>query len=551
MISDSAAPTRAASWFRAWAILLALLLFGLALRPAAHVYDMPMTEDGYYALAVARNIAAGAGITIDGVHLTNGFQPLFTFLQAGAFRLAGGDEVLAMRLVMVLAFLFHLGGAVLAALIARDAWPARFGAAERQARIWLTALLYLAAPLMLNHAYNGLETGCVMFLYAACARWLQTGRDTGWSGIAVFGALIGLAVLARIDAAFVAVALGLNEIRKSWRRGPAHALVRAALMGGVALLISSPWWIYNTVYFGSPMPTSGTAQQDWGLDWLRFKDAEWALRVVFFPWVFAGAHESDIAFDLPIPFAPGFTTFTLVGLVRSLALLGVMIVLIRAWRRRNIPNAFAPIGADEALLRARTLEFATCFIVAFVALIFYYVLSFAAYWFYYRYFAPLALLAFVTVPILAARALFMPGRTAPIMALALLAVVQAAVLAASMLEGRGLGGETVYHAQVALTREHVPETDAVAAGQSGTLGFFRNRVVNLDGKVNSAALAWQDRMPEYLRQQGVRWFVDWPYYVNRYLDIPLDDAGKPAAEANGWRLVDRRRDFYLYQYVGP
>ena len=98
-----------------------------------------------------------------------------------------------------------MAGAVTVALIARDAWPTKHGEAERTHRFWVAAFLYLAAPLMLNHAYNGLETGCVMFFYAACWRWLQMDRDRSWAGLAAFGALIGLMVLARIDAAFMAL----------------------------------------------------------------------------------------------------------------------------------------------------------------------------------------------------------------------------------------------------------------------------------------------------------------------------------------------------------
>ena len=126
-MTDSSTGGVTISWLRGLVVLAAAALLLLVLRPAAHVYDMPMTEDGYYALAVARNVANGNGITIDGTNLTNGFQPLFTFLQAGAFAVANGDEILAMRLVMILGWLFHIGGVLLVAAIARDAWPARHG----------------------------------------------------------------------------------------------------------------------------------------------------------------------------------------------------------------------------------------------------------------------------------------------------------------------------------------------------------------------------------------------------------------------------------------
>lgn len=545
--SPDSPPYLLAAWARRLAVATALILGALILRPVVHVYDMPMTEDGYYALSVARNLAAGHGLTIDGVNLTNGFQPLFTILQGGAFWLAGGDEILAMRLVMALGWLFHVAGALVIALVARDAWPARHES-EGLLRAGLAALLYLAAPLMLNHAYNGLETGCVMFFYAAIARWMQTGRDTRLAGLAGLGGLIGLLVLARIDAAFVAVALGLNELRRSWSRGPALMLGRGALLGGAALLVSLPWWLYNTIYFGSPMPTSGTAQQAWALEWLRIEHAEWALRVVLFPWLFAGAHESAIGIDVPIPFAPGYMTMTLPGFLRTFALVTIVIVVWRTLGRGGAVRVLQAAAPAQVARAWRTLEFGACFALAYLALLGYYAFSFIAYWFYYRYFAPLALVAFVVVPILAARLLAAaPLRWA--VALAVMLVGQIAILTALAMVGRGLGGNTVYHDQVALIRDHVPPEAFVAAGQSGTLGFFRNRVINTDGKVNRDALAYQERMWDYLRQRDVKWFADWPFYVNKYLGVPLDPGtGLPAAEGNGWRRVAERNYFYLYEY---
>ena len=78
----------------------------------------------------------------------------------------------------------------------------------------------------------------------------------------------------------------------------------------------------------------------------------------------------------------------------------------------------------------------------------------------------------------------------------------------------------------------------MAAGQSGTLGYFRAGVVNLDGKVNAEALVYQSRMWEYLAQGRARWLCDWPSYVRAYLgDRP---------EQHGWKLVGRNGEFVLY-----
>jgi hypothetical protein len=554
MAASSGSAARDASFhvIRALTVIVGLLLFALVLRPSAHVYDMPLTEDGYYSLSVARNLAAGNGLTIDGANLTNGFQPLFTLIESGAFVLAGANEILAMRLVMLFSWLFHLAGAAMVALIARDAWPAKFGETERERRGWLAAFLYLAAPLMLNHAYNGLETGCVMFFYAACWRWMQIDGDRSWAGLAAFGALIGLMVLARIDGAFLALVLGLNELRRSRPLGVATMLARGAVMGGTALLISAPWWLYNQIYFGSPMPTSGTAQQEWGLEWLRFEFAEWALRLVSVPWLFAGAKETAVDLWIPWPFGPAHAIqLTLIGALRTLVLVVVGVTLWRWWRAGDARAERAAADPTQARRTARTFEFAACFAIALAALVAYYALSFIAYWFFYRYFAPAALFAFVVAPVVWTRLAIRARSNATGTALAALLAVQVGALALWARSGEGLGGNTVYHDQVALVRQHVPPGDEVAAGQSGTLGFFRDRVVNTDGKVNRAALAYQAHMWDYLRERGVKWFVDWPHYVNKYLGVPLEGAdGKPAPAGNGWRLVAERNYFYLYEYVG-
>src|SRR4051794_12812105 len=113
--------TRPAALLPALAFLLALVTGALVFRPADQVFSTPLTEDGFYSLAVARNVAAGIGITVDGRQPTNGFQPLFTAAEAAAYRLAGGDERLAVRLVLALSWLVYLGTAWLVGRIAADA----------------------------------------------------------------------------------------------------------------------------------------------------------------------------------------------------------------------------------------------------------------------------------------------------------------------------------------------------------------------------------------------------------------------------------------------
>ncbi len=480
-----------------------LLYLALALRGQGPLLAMPVAEDGWYALSVARNVARGLGVTIDGTVWTNGFQPLFTFLEAAAFALAGGDTVGGVRAFFVLAALVHGAGALLVASLARDAWD---GARDERALAAALAFVgYLASVKAYNDFYTGLETGLQLALYAGA--WRLYTRD--WRNLpgdrVAMGVLLGMLVLARIDAAVFVAVFCLAEL---WlgRAALGAAIGRCFVVGGTALLVSSPWWLYNWLMFGHPMPISGFAQQAVGVSVERTWTALWALRIAAMPWIFAGAFEA-----------------WWVDALRALALAGILAAFVVV-RRGHL------VGALERESR----NFALMLLAAYAALVGYYWLTFFADWFYIRYFAPLSLLAFVYVPALLARAI---PRIAPALAGAFALLL--AVLLVLAWRGEGVFGRSAHDVQVALVAANVPEGDVVAAGQSGTLGFKRANVVNVDGKVNAEALKWRGRMWDYLDQRGIVWFVDSQWYVTNYLGTdPV---------AHGWRKVAEDGEFALYR----
>jgi hypothetical protein len=64
---------------------------------------------------------------------------------------------------------------------------------------------------------------------------------------------------------------------------------------------------------------------------------------------------------------------------------------------------------------------------------------------------------------------------------------------------------------VAWVAEHVPEDAWVGAVQTGTVGYFHDRTINLDGKVNPEALAAvrAHRIPQYVLSKPIRYLADW------------------------------------------
>ena len=495
------------SWaLLATAVLLAAASLAVPLRPDPALILPPFTEDGYYSLQVARAIAAGNGPSLEGSGLTNGFQPLVTFLQAAAFAATAGAELPALRLIAAFGWLTFVGTALVLGRVAADAAPG--GAEERQLRgLLATALALAALPLWLNH-FNGLETGLLLFLTALLWRLWQRGLPQRWSGLALCGALLGLLVLTRIDAVFLTIALAGIELFVAWRFGAARAFARAALLGAIAFLVSSPWWAFNLIAFGSPMPISGQAQQLWAVDPYRWRWIIWALGQTLAPWLSPTQYFDDRASWLPLAGAAGL------GLA----------ALASARRFRPLAD-----GSNR---------FATALGLAMASLVLWYGFSSFAFWFYARYLAPLSLIGIVGTALLVAR---LPLRRAALLALAL-PLLASPVLAASRIAWQGsltYFGTIMFWEQVELVRAHVPEEEWVAAGQSGTLGFFRGHVLNMDGKVNPDAHAHAGRATGYLKEKGVRWFADWDWYVHRALG--------PEPEKEGWRRIAERRNFILYR----
>jgi hypothetical protein len=284
--------------------------------------------------------------------------------------------------------------------------------------------------------------------------------------------------------------------------------------------VSSPWWAYNYFEFGSLMPTSGTAQQAWGLSGQRGRWVFWALGVSSLPTLWLGRLD-EMFHDGILPSA-----------LRAIVIGALLVAIVRAWRTQP-----ASAGSGEAAAQARrTVAFGAVLGAAVGALALYYGLSFIAYWFYYRYLFPVALIATVLIAWWAApRALAWPRVTIALLALLCAPTVVSAVMAQ---QGATLHVQTVYWEQLALIGEQVPDDDAVAAGQAGTLGYFRAAVVNVDGKVNREAIPYQDRMWDYLAARDVRWFADWPFYVEKYLGAD--------PTRHGWRQVGQKGYWQLW-----
>ena len=479
-----------------------LLLIGSGVRLAPLTSDRrtvaAISEDGYLMLTVARNVALGRSLTIaDGTIPTNGVQPLVTFAWAGIHWLSGSERMPALRAIVLLQFAVALVTAALVGLLARDAFR---GSPWRDTGALLAGSLWFASPVTLRHTSNGLETGPYVCAIAAILLIDLRWRARSAVRAAVIGALLGVLFLIRNDAVFFIFAFLLAELRGNGRateeqdtgsRPAGRRLADAAIVAVAALAVASPWLMYNARVFGHIVPVSGRAQN---------LNVEIGESLVAVPRVLA--EYAWMATPLPAALDKGW----LPALVTSVALLGAIAMTLRRCRLAGLTRR-----------RWMTLLLIHCALLAA-----YYGVFFGAAYFLSRYLFPLSLVS-VLLPCIwvmpparpAERGIETRGGVLIAMVLTLCVAI-----AAWRFHARSAAHE---HSQVVdWVSDHLTPGTWVGAPQSGTLGYFHDRTINLDGKVNPRALqARRDsRLFHYIVDDTpIDYIADW-YGLARWVDHP-------------------------------
>jgi hypothetical protein len=451
------------------------------------------TEDGYLMMTIARSVALDRGMsTAEGLIPSNGTQPAFNLIEALCFASVGGDRragVFAIELVQFCIaildawVLFALGRRVLR----RRPWGR--DAALAAAAVWF------ASSNVVPHTMNCLETGFyVLMVLLSVLYWLrlwQAARVSETARLrqaALAGVLLGVTFWARIDAVFLIGALTVVHVASGWhwqRLRP--RMLESLVAGSVATVLASPWLLYGKLRFGSFMPVSGMAES--GKGWLANAPL---LPATLFRY---------LTLVLPIPHQ--LSARVPVILSCSLVVLVWVALCVRIARRL--------VGAEGWLLATGSLFF--------LGLSAYYGLVFGAGHFLDRYLFPaspfLALLDLACVfSLLHAQGERRWLRIATLASSTLVLVLVIALGARAYRHGR----EHMHFQVVDWAMRNIPDAAWVGAVQTGTLGFFHDRTVNLDGKVNPEALAMlkADRIPEYVvssrwgtEHASIQYLLDW------------------------------------------
>ena len=415
------------------------------------------------------------------------------------------DRVAGIRCVLGLHWLFYaLGALMTGVLFARIVDKLTVGSLSGRV---IAALVFLSSPFIWLNSFSGLETSLsTACLLASILCYISIDRKNKVHLVGC-GVVLGVVVLARIDTViFVILLAGAQLARKgNWK----VRIFNAACLAVPAALVSSPWWAYNVIVFGHLTPTSGLALQDWAPTRSRYA---WS----------AGALIAAVTSQ--------FDWF---------------------WTADTWPRAFARIPIVglaiywlwpelRALFRAldRTIvEILSVLALFVVFLVVWYPSSSWASFFYSRYVAPATILGVLFWSLVILKITERVHRSVAVIGLA---AVAAQIPVLVVLNFSGPLRQGLLAAQVPLAKEYVPANDWVAGVQSGTLGFHRDRVANLDGRVNSAALGYRHDLERYLRERGIRWIVDRAWIIQAFLG--------PDFEKRGWVTVAVRGGITLYHY---
>ena len=486
---------------RYFIILITLLIsYGVVARLAPLRSEESMfrsiSEDGYLMMTVARNIALGLGMTTsNGTIPTNGVQPLSTFLWSGVYWLVDGDKVQGVLGIILIQFIITTLAAVLLWQIGirvLSSNPAKHYIVALAVAMWYTS------PVSLRHTKNGLETGLYVLAVLSIILLLVTTLTRKWSlrDAILMGFLLGITFWIRNDAVFLILAVCLMQLfLGSWQRQELwQRFIQVNVMGITTVLIALPWLIYNKVNFGAIMPISGQAES---LN-VHFGQNLPLLPSVLIEYFFMFPIPSEIQVKLPIIFA---------GMV--------LLIVIKLWQLYY---------RLQSSIERRLFVVVSLYLLGLSS---FYSLYFGAHYFLVRYLFPISpFLALLWATMVVYAWLKLPWQSLRYGISILFILVMVGITILSHIK--------IYpsrHFQlVTWAKQHVSEAEWIASLQTGYLGYFHDRTINLDGKVNPEALTARQQGPNELAKyiinkridsQRIEYIVDWIRLIRKLNEYPL------------------------------
>lgn len=216
-----------------------------------------MNDDAFYYIQTARIFAHSGFSSFDGIHHTNGYQPLWFLVCVPVFWLFPQGGETPIRVLVALQVLASAGGLMVLTNALR--------------RIWGSGLALLVAAGVFAVVYrlvtNGLESGLLVLAYslvvadylAIMKRSVDSVTPLQWARL---GTLLGLLFLTRTDQFFVLVTVPTALVIRALKDKTGRAQLSPALLGlGVPMVVMvSGYLILNLAQTGHLMPVSGAVK---------------------------------------------------------------------------------------------------------------------------------------------------------------------------------------------------------------------------------------------------------------------------------------------------
>ena len=466
-------------------ILLLLFLLGIVVR-LAPLFDSlrllySITDDGYYMLTIARNIAMGNGMSIsNGIVATNGTQPLFTFLLSIIYLIVNFDKISAIKFVVLLQFLISASTSY---LLYKLSLAAMKDYKNGHKIALLSSAVWFCNPLMIVNTTNGLETGLYAFSVLFSV-WLIVFKiqTLNYKNSIFLGIIFGVLFWIRNDAELLVIAVFIYYLffYKDDNLKMPQIFLRLFVMGFAALLFTLPWLIFNKINFGDFIPISGQAES---------VVSKFGGNLIFFP----STITEYLLVIVPIPY--NFKIKLFVIIFTSLFVSIIFSLLL---------NIYKKFYAKQKAL------FIICF-VFLIELFIIYGLFFETYYFVSRYLFPLSTFFILLWSVIAFK-LFDKIKFKLIKYV--IGLIFIVIIAAISWIRFNQGLEHKHFQLVSWIQQNVKDDEWVGASQSGTIGYFHDKTVNLDGKVNPEALkalkdGGESKLLEYIAAKKIDYLMDW------------------------------------------
>ncbi len=492
---------RRAAWFVGLVWLPLIVLWkGL---PFALTFD-----DSFYYAEIARNLANGAGSTFDTVNSTNGYHPLWLGLAIPVY-LVGLDGVAAVRALLV----FQLAMWVTTLWVVAGIAGRRLGGTPRVVAVVAASVLAMAGvnPFVVKMVVNGLESAPVVLVAVLLLDRVdrQDGRVLGGTQLTrlLTGALLGLAFLARTDAALLLVCVGVWTLIEARAAGKAarQPLAEVLVLPSLTVLAYSA---INLAWFGHLTQVSGDVKR--------------------------------------APITP----------VRGLLLIlaGTLAVSLMAWLTRDRDPEHQPKFWRVAGFTTHTAWY-PAFLVLLAA---YYLVLSTQLWLWY--FAPFGLYVLILLTLVAAdladgARLESPSKAPYRAALPIAAILGAPLMLALVVQTRSFADPELRSIQEAnrdagiWISDNLPADAVLGSWDAGVVGYFTDQpVMNLDGVVSSfdyLDASEAGTQAEFLRERELSYLVNHGSLV----DGEDPDIHRAAADLLDPRAADGLRQLHREEFT--